>query len=184
MMSLAKISWKMYSAFFCVKMEQTNRIFELSKRRFNAPAHSVKLLELCRRKSIRIEICHNGFICGICNFEADKAKRQFVKLGGYMFPVFFWQVVKGPIIGNQFILISVFEKILHLICLLCSQRKLYNAEAVTRSVRQPNCFMSSVVRLPPSIHSNVTIIFSKGSFLFLLKFRDGSLENSHGTSLI
>lgn len=82
MMSLAKISWKMYSAFFCVKMEQTNRIFELSKRRFNAPAHSVKLLELCRRKSIRIEICHNGFICGICNFEADKAKRQFVKLGG------------------------------------------------------------------------------------------------------
>lgn len=25
--------------FFCVKMEQTNRIFELSKRRFNAPAH-------------------------------------------------------------------------------------------------------------------------------------------------
>ena len=68
--------------FFCVKMEQTNRIFELSKRRFNAPAHSVKLLELCRRKSIRIEICHNGFICGICNFEADKAKRQFVKLGG------------------------------------------------------------------------------------------------------
>ena len=100
-----------------------------------------------------------------------------------MFPVFFWQL-KGPIIGNQFILISVFEKILHLICLLCSQRKLYNAEAVTRSVRQPNCFMSSVVRLPPSIHSNVTIIFSKGSFLFLLKLRDGSLENSHGTSLI
>ena len=68
--------------FFCVKMEQANGIFELSERRFNAPAHSVKLLEFCRRKSVGIEICHNSFICGICNFKANKAKWQFVKLSG------------------------------------------------------------------------------------------------------
>ncbi len=64
---------------FCVKMEQSDGIFEFPEGSFNAPTHGIKFFELLRRKSIGIQIGHNCFAGIFCDLEAEDAKRKLVK---------------------------------------------------------------------------------------------------------
>ena len=71
---------------FCVKMEQANRVFQLSERCFNTPAHSVKAFEFLRRKVTRIQIGNDCFISGIRDLESDDTERQSIPTDRISFP--------------------------------------------------------------------------------------------------
>ena len=47
---------------FCVKMEQANRVLQRSKRGLDAPSSTIKVFQLFRRKSIRIQVCNHCLI--------------------------------------------------------------------------------------------------------------------------
>ena len=59
---------------FCVKMLETDGIFQFTERGFNPPAHSIELFQFIRRKFISIQIGNDGFKGIICNREAHNAE--------------------------------------------------------------------------------------------------------------
>ena len=58
---------------FCVKMEEANSIFELTKGSFNAPAHGVEVFEFVGGE---IEICEDGFEGIVRQFETDDTETE------------------------------------------------------------------------------------------------------------
>lgn len=47
---------------FCVEMKQSDRIFQISERGLDAPAHSIEFFNFIGRESIGRQICDNGFV--------------------------------------------------------------------------------------------------------------------------
>lgn len=54
-------------------------MFELSKRIFNAPTQSIKLLELYRWKRFWIKISNDRFICAVWKSKPDETKWELIK---------------------------------------------------------------------------------------------------------
>lgn len=80
--------------FFSVKMQQANCVFELPERGFNAPAHSIELLEFMGREISGIQIGNHGFKGIICDFEAHDSEEEIVKHRWIMLAVLFGKEVK------------------------------------------------------------------------------------------
>ena len=59
--------------FFRMKVEQTDGVFQVTKRGFNAPAHIIEIFYFDRRESTRIEIRDHGLKTFVCELEAKDA---------------------------------------------------------------------------------------------------------------
>ena len=58
---------------FCVKMKETNGIFELTEGSFNAPAHGIEAFEFIRGE---IEICDDSFEGTVRQLETDDTETE------------------------------------------------------------------------------------------------------------
>ena len=100
---------------FCVKMEKSNGVFQLSERSFNAPSHSIELFQFVRSKGIGGQISDHGFKRVFGYGKADNTKRQPVKFNRIMFSACFRQIIKDNAAGNDFIFVSLFAQLLNII---------------------------------------------------------------------
>ena len=64
---------------FCVEMEQANSVLQRTERSLDAPAHSVKALQLLGRKFVGIEIGNDGFVRIVRSPKFDNTEREIVK---------------------------------------------------------------------------------------------------------
>ena len=105
-----------------MKMQQANCVFELPERGFNAPAHSIELLEFSGREICSIQIGYNGLIGIIRDFEAHDSEGKLVKHRWAMLTVLPGKEVKTCAGRNIAIFALLHQKFFHFICLFCSQR--------------------------------------------------------------
>ena len=70
---------------FCVKMEEANRIFELTKGSFNTPAHGIEAGEIVRRE---IEVRDDSFEGTVRQFKAYNTEMELKGRNRESFSVF------------------------------------------------------------------------------------------------
>ena len=64
---------------FCVQVQQSQSVLQITERGFNAPTHGIKPLDFRQRILFSIQIRYNGFTHGIRNWKADNSERQVIK---------------------------------------------------------------------------------------------------------
>ena len=80
---------------FCVKMEQSQGIFQNTERGFNSPAHIIQTLDFLNGKRIFIKGCNNSFACGFRNRETHNTEMQVVELGWVRLSGFRGKLIKA-----------------------------------------------------------------------------------------
>lgn len=83
---------------FCVKMEETNGIFELTKGSFNAPAHGVETIEFIRGE---IEIRDDSFEGTIWQLEADNTETELKRGNRDRLSVFQGEEIQNGVRGEK-----------------------------------------------------------------------------------
>ena len=94
---------------FCVKMLETDRVFQLAKRSLNAPPHCIQFLELGGRKRSGIQIGKNRLERCIRNRETNNAEGQIVEDNRIVFSGTPWKIVKPDRLANELIVVLIFQ---------------------------------------------------------------------------
>ena len=74
----------------CVEMEEADGIFQLTKRGFNAPSHSIEFFQFIRREIVNRKVCNNGLEIARWKEKPNDPKWDSVKYGGISFSTFYW----------------------------------------------------------------------------------------------
>ncbi len=120
---------------FCVKMLETDGIFQFTERCFNPPAHGIELFQFNRRKVIGIQIGNDGLKGVFCNREARNTERKRIEHGGIVFSGTFGEKIKSTCVRDESKAISYFQQLLDLVALLSGQIQ-RNGKVKSRGVRQ------------------------------------------------
>lgn len=80
---------------FCVKMEQSQGIFQITERGFNSPAHIIQTLDFLNGKRIFIKGCNNSFAGGFRNRETHNSEMQVIELGWVRLSGFRGKLIKA-----------------------------------------------------------------------------------------
>ena len=85
---------------------------------FNTPTQGVELFQFSRGKGLCGQVGDKGFKGIFSNRETDDPKRQLIKHSREMIFAFLRKIIKGMAVGNIFIVIALFAKLLDFVGLL------------------------------------------------------------------